>query len=155
MPNIDVTDLLFDLDIAGETFQVVRRRQVVNAFGETQLLSITYNAIGQIAPAARTYLERTEGYTSQQKDIQVITTFKLFGPSKDGAHNLYEPDLIFWKNGFFICNKVEDYSQYGAGMVAATCEAFDWTVQATSGPTAGIINRELVGKSFNIAIISM
>ena len=136
MPFLDVTDLFFDPMIAGEKFNVVRRQESINPFGEGVLTLTTYENIkGQVAPYKPFNLNREAAYTTQEKTLQVITTFKLFGASKDQINRNYQPDLIFWKNDYYIVSELEDYSQYGAGFVSAICTAFDWTIEATAGPT--------------------
>jgi len=137
MPWIDVSSLLLDPEIAGERFQVIRRKESVNPFGEAILSTQIYkNVIGQVSPTARNSLLREQSFSSQEKTIRVITNFKLIGASKnniDGQY--YQPDLIYWKNGYYIAGEIEDYSQYGAGLVSADCAAFDWTMPITEGPT--------------------
>jgi galactose-6-phosphate isomerase len=136
MPWIDVTDIMFDPEIAGESFSVIRREETVSPFGESILNAQTFsNVIGQVSPTARNSLVREQSFSSQEKSIQVITAFKLNGAAKDELQRGYQPDLIFWKNGYYIVGEVEDYSQYGAGFVSADCSAYDWTIQVTGGPT--------------------
>ena len=154
MPWIDVTDLFLDAELAGETFKVIRRKETVNTFGESDLSLQTYDVIGQVSPTARNSLTREVGFSSQEKTIRVITNFKLIGASKDGTAQTYQPDLIFWKNGYYIAGEIEDYSQFGAGFVSADCAAFDWTNAATEGPTG--TNYGLIFKSnFNSANIAV
>lgn len=135
MPYIEVTSILFDPEIAGEHFQVFRRKENVNPFGEGVLTIETYSIIGQVGPASRNNLDREQSFSAQDKTIRVITTFKLTGASKDIDQQDFQPDLIFWKNGYYIVDKVEDFSQYGAGIVSADCTAIDYTVPITGGPT--------------------
>lgn len=132
MPYIDVNDLLLDPEIAGETFTVVRRKEAVNSFGEPVLALETYaNVIGQVGPASRNSLVREQSFSTQEKSIRVITAFKLTGASKDSAQQAYQPDLVFWHNGYYIVAEIEDYSQYGAGLVSADCSSYDWTMPTT------------------------
>jgi sRNA-binding regulator protein Hfq len=135
MPYIDVSSILLDPEIAGEKFQVIRRKETINPFGESVLASQTYNVIGQIGPTARNSLIREQSFSSQEKTIRVITSFKLVGAAKDGLQQDYQPDLIFWKNGYYLAGEIEDYSQYGAGLVSADCSVYDWTIPIIGGPT--------------------
>ena len=135
MPWIDVSSILLDPEIAGEKFNVIRRKESVNSFGESVLSTQTFkNVIGQVSPTARNSLLREQSFSSQEKTIRVITNFKLIGAAKN-AVQYYQPDLIYWKNGYYIAGEIEDYSQYGAGLVSADCAAFDWTMPITEGPT--------------------
>jgi|SRR5208337_833116 len=135
MPYIDVTSILLDPEIAGTKFQVVRRIETISPFGEAILEMTTYNAIGQVSPTSRNSLVREQAFSTQEKAIRVITNFKLTGASKDELSQTYQPDLIFWKNGYYIVSELEDYSQYGAGFVSADCASYDWTMPITAGPT--------------------
>lgn len=123
MPLIDVSDILADPDIAGETFTVVRQAEDVNEYGETQVVTTQFTASGSIQPTGDNSLLREEAFQAQQKTIQVITTFLLRGATQDpaGSGQLYQPDLVVWKGEKFLVRVVEDYSAYGAGMVRAEC----------------------------------
>ncbi len=154
MPWIDLTPVLLDPEIAGEGFQVIRRMEIVNSYGESVLSYKTYTPIGQVIPTARNSLVREQSFSSQEKAIRVITSFKLRGASKDDVGQNYQPDLIFWKSGYYICQEIEDFSQYGAGFVSADCSAFDWIIPATNGPTGtnfGLIFND----NYNSANIAM
>jgi len=155
MPYIEVTSLLLDPEIAGEKFNVIRRKEQVNHFGEAVLSIQTYTPVGQIGPAARNSLAREQSFSTQEKSIRVITEFKLTGASKDALHQNYQPDLIFWKNGYYIVGEVEDYSQYGAGLVSADCSSFDWTIPITGGPTGSNFGLNFVENynSANVAVL--
>jgi hypothetical protein len=135
VPYIDLTPVLLDPEIAGEKFRVFRRKETVNPFGESVLSVRHYDSIGQVSPTARNSLTREQSFSTQEKAIRVITSFKLTGASKDATQQAYQPDLILWKNGIYIVGEIEDYSQYGAGFVSADCSAFDWTIPVTEGPT--------------------
>ena len=156
MPYIEVTALLLDPEIAGERFNVIRRKEEVNPFGEAVLSTQTYkNVIGQVGPASRNSLVREQSFSTQEKSIRVITEFKLTGASKDALQQPYQPDLIFWKNGYYIVGEIEDYSQYGAGLVSADCSSYDWTVPITGGPTGSNFGLSFVENynSSNVAVL--
>jgi galactose-6-phosphate isomerase len=138
MPFLDVTDLLHDPEIAGETFQVVRRPESVNPFGETVIINQIYAGIGQISTTPPTNLMRMEAYTSTEKTIYIITDFKLTLPAAG-----YQADLVKWKNDYYMVNRLEDYSQYGAGFVAAACGAYDWSMEPTTSSTESLPSLDL------------
>lgn len=136
MPGIDVTDLLSDPDIAGETFTVIRRAEAINSYGESVTTNTTLTASGSITPVGDNSLLREEAYQAQQKAIQVVTTFLLRGASQDpsGSGQLYQPDIVIWKGEQFLVKVVEDFSNYGAGFIRAECETQWYSDRA---PTPG------------------
>jgi hypothetical protein len=104
MPEIDVSDIILDPFISGETFTVIRRAETVNNFGETTTTNTTFTASGSIQATGDNSLLREEAYQAQQKTIQVITTFLLRGATQD-----------------FLVRVVDDFSSYGSGMIRAEC----------------------------------
>lgn len=124
MPDIDVTEILSDSDIAGVPFVVVRREEVVNVHGESELVETRIDAVGSVQPTGDNSLVREEAYQTQAKTLKVVTTFLLRGESK-AAGRSYQPDLVLWQGDYYLVRTVEDYSQYGAGMVDAECTSVD------------------------------
>lgn len=137
MPQIDVSDVLSDPDLAGEPFRVLRRSETVNSFGEGVLKQTVYDAIGSISPTGDQSLVREEAYSQDADTIRVITTFRLRGASKDMGLN-YQPDLVMWNDSFYIVKAANDFSRYGAGFIDAECIQIDYVGTAPSdlpGPT--------------------
>lgn len=135
MPQIDVSDVTLDPEIAGERFSVVRRAEVVNDFGESVVVSRTYPRVpGSVTPTAPNSLAREEAYQTQQKTIQVIARFRLRGVARDGAGAKFQPDLILWRGDAYLVTTVDDYSQYGAGFVRADCASTDYEDVAPGSP---------------------
>lgn len=126
MPWIDVTDILADPMIAGEAFQVLRRHETVNSYGESTIATTTYSANGSITPTGDNSLVREDAFQSQAKTIKVVTSFMLQGQAEDAQGNKYQPDLILWKGDYYIVRTLNDYSSYGAGMIEAECSSIDW-----------------------------
>jgi hypothetical protein len=136
MPALDVTDVLFDPDIAGETFTVVRRQEIVNSAGVSTITETRYDDVaGSIQPTGDQSLTRAEAFSHQSDSLRVITTFLLRGVSQDMSGNNFQPDLVLWKGDYYIVTSVDDYSQYGAGFVQADCIAFNYMTQAPFPPT--------------------
>lgn len=130
MPGLDVTDVLADPDVAGESFTVIRRQQSIGANGREVLTATSLpNITGSIVPTPLNSLAREEAYQSQQKSIRVVTTFRLRGASKD-AGVTYQPDQVVWKGDTFVVKSLDDYSQYGAGFIVADCTSIDLVDQA-------------------------
>lgn len=134
MPEIDVTDILVDIDIADSQFTVIRRQEVVNNFGETTLVTTTYpptlpQPIGAIYPTGDNKLQRKEDFTSQSDTITVVTQFRLRGASKSGG-NKFQPDIVVWNGNNYVVSNVNEFTQYGAGFIEAECTSIDFTPQA-------------------------
>jgi hypothetical protein len=121
VPSIDVTDILADTDIAGESFSVARRLETVNGYGESSTASATLSAFGSVTPTGSNQVLRDGAYVTITNAIQVITTFKLIGPEKDGGLNRYQPDVVTWHGETFVVSSVQDFTNYGAGFVQADC----------------------------------
>jgi len=133
MPFIDVTDLLSDTYIAGEKFTVYRRTEAVNQYGENLIAVAIYNNVsGQVSPSSPNSSVRKEAYTSQEKSIQVITTWPLTFSGLDPSGNAFQPDLVYWKNNLYIVRNLDDYTKYGVGFVVADCIAYDWNINITN-----------------------
>lgn len=135
MPDIDVTDLMFDSDVAGEKLErVVRRGSATNANGQVVVTSqvITTGLVGAIYPVGDNSLMREEAFQSQMNAIEVVTTFRLRGASKDlDTGNEFQPDLVFYKGAYYAVRTLNDFSSYGAGFIQAECIQFDWVDPTT------------------------
>lgn len=136
MPEIDVTEILSDPMVAGEGFSIIRREEVVNNYGESVLTpkTITKDArgnflVGAISPTGDNSLIREDAYTTASKTIKVITVFRLRGPSNVGSKK-YQPDIVVWHGNNYEVRVVEDYSSFGAGMIAADCMSIDYIEKA-------------------------
>ena len=130
MPEIDVTDVLLDSEIAGEAFIVERRTETVGQNGQSTVAIAQIQAYGAIQPEGDNDLIRTEDYDVQSKSVVVITNFRLRGVSQDAQGKEYKPDIVIWKGNSFIVKTVEDFSQYGGGMIEALCTSEDFVDQA-------------------------
>jgi hypothetical protein len=140
VPQIDITSVLASPIVAGERFVVQRRIETVDQYGQSQIATQTYSAIGSIVPTGDNSLVREEAYQQQAKSITVRTTFRLRGAAKDGPGYHYQPDLVIWKGDAFIVRTVDDYSQYGAGMVEAACTSIDLIDQPSAGNSAAPVS---------------
>lgn len=135
MPDIDVTEVLADTTVAGETFTVVRRQETVSTGGLVTTQTTTFNGVvGSVTPTGENSLLREEALQTQAKTIHVVTTFLLRGESRDAAGNSFQPDLVLWKGDYYLVRLLSDFSQYGAGMVEAECSSFDYRDLAPASP---------------------
>lgn len=130
MSFIDLTDVLLDPEIAGQTFTVIRRREVVNESGQGvpgTPPEIIKNVVGQISPVGDNSLLREVAFQTQGQTIQVITQYRLRGATAEpttGAQ--FQPDLVFWRGDYFVVSTVNDFSQYGNGFIVAECISYDY-----------------------------
>lgn len=129
MPMINSATRLLRPKIAGEAFQVIRRQETVNSYGESTTTNTTLDAVGGITPTAENSLVREDAFQTQSKTIRVITTFRLqaMGIGADG--NKYQPDLILWHGDYYVIKTLNDWSSYGIGFVEADCASIDYEDQ--------------------------
>lgn len=135
MPELDVSELTIDPDLAATQFLVIRRVQVMNAFGERTNQVQRFAPFGQVAPTGDNSLVREDSYQMAGKSIQVITAFRLRMAAKDNA-TTYDPDIVIWRGDSYVVKSVEDYSQFGAGMIVAECGSIDYVDQAPMLPVS-------------------
>jgi len=139
LPEIDVTDVLGDPEIAGEPFIVIRRKVVVGSNGRNIITGTRMNAVGAITPTSDNALVREAAFQAQAKTMMVVTTFQIRGPSKDrtaqGVELQFMPDVIIWRGDSYEPVVVNDFSRYGGGFIQADCMSVDYVDQASeSGP---------------------
>lgn len=121
MADIDITELLDDPDLAGETFTVRRRQQVISSKGRASVSATdTANVVGAIYPTGQQSLTRQEAFQSQAKSITVVTKHRLRGTSQQGGNDYY-PDLVICALGTFVVRSVNDMTNYGPGIIVAEC----------------------------------
>jgi hypothetical protein len=123
LPSLDLTELLNDPDLAGESFTVLRREQVITSQGRGSVQTSTFTAVGSVIPLSDQPMQRGPDQQTLPRLLQVITQFRLRGVSKDPQGNDYQPDLIVWNGDNYVVNKVYDWSHYGAGFVSADCSS--------------------------------
>lgn len=126
MPDIDVSDLLLDADIAGQIFGVIRRQETVGANGVSTVAATNLTAVGSITPTGDNSLLREEAFQTGAKTIKVITPFRLRGASKDAGGNSFQPDIVVWNGDNFLVRIVNDWTPFGAGFIEAECSSFDF-----------------------------
>jgi hypothetical protein len=126
MPLIDVTDVLSSLDIACQSFTVVRRTETVNQYGESTLATVNIPVIGAIQPLGENATLREEMYTTASNGITVWTQTPIFNAGRDSGGVKYQPDLILWDGTYYLVRVLEPWSDYGAGFYKAECSQIDF-----------------------------
>lgn len=128
MPEIDVTDVLLSSDIAGQSFDVIRRAEVVDetGFSTTPNDLIALDVIGSVQPTGDNSLIREDAYDAQAKTIRVITSFRMRGVSRSTGASRYKPDIVRWNGDHYEVRVVDDYTPFGGGMVECECVQVDY-----------------------------
>lgn len=131
MAEIDVTDILFDPDIAGDTFSVIRRMETISDQGRKTISNAQIDGvIGAIFPTGDNSLVRKDDFENAVSTITVVTTFRLRGPSKDESGNKFDADVVLWNGINYIVSSLKPFTQYGPGFVEAECSSKDLLDQA-------------------------
>lgn len=126
MPLVDVTDILLDTDIAGQSFVVLRRQETVNSFGESTVVTTRIPGIGSVQPSGDNALIREEGQDAQAESIAVVTAVRLRGVAKGPNATRFKPDIIFWNSNYYEVRDLKGWGQFGVGFVEAECTAIKY-----------------------------
>lgn len=128
MSFIDVTDVILDPMVAGQTAQVVRRQQEVDDRGEGVVsLELIPEIICGIWPSGDNTLVRTEDYSTLGQEFTIVTIFRLRGQTREvSTGRSFLPDLVLHDGNAYIVNKVNEYTHYGPGFLECTCESIDY-----------------------------
>lgn len=131
MPDIDVSDLCDDSDIAGEAFSVVHRREVVGNNGVATTITSFSRAAGSVTPTADNSLVRAEAYSTQSATALIITRARLRGVGKDAFGNKFQADIILTDDGnAWEVSSLDNWTSFGGGFVAAECTSIDYNPMA-------------------------
>lgn len=107
-------------------FSVIRRVEVVNDFGESELTTTTTNNVaGVLVAAPPSSLDRQANFQVAPKWVDIATMYKLYAESESAAKTEYQPDIIVWNGNNYIVKTLGDYSSYGPGFVIAGCAIVD------------------------------
>lgn len=126
MPLVDVTDILFDSDIAGQSFVVISRQETVNQYGESTKVVTRSPAIGSIQPKGENTLNREGEYDAFARTIVVVTTFRLRGVSRGPSKTKFKPDIIFWMGDYYEVITRDSWADFGAGFIECEATTIPW-----------------------------
>lgn len=129
MPLIDVSDVLLSLDIAQQEFQVVRRSEMVNQYGESVLSTNLIDCVGAVQPLGPNSLLREATFTTSSNGITVWTKTPLFNSGRTMAGVKYQPDLVAWQGSHYLVRVLDPWTEFGAGFFKAECEQIEYQDQ--------------------------
>lgn len=125
MPLLDVSEVIDDPDFA-DTFEVIRRVETVNSFGESTVVEDSTEGVsGVVCMASPEDLERLAEEDRQHKVISVVTRYRLRGVSKESG-STYKPDIILWAGSHYEVKWIDDYTHYGTGFVEVLAGSIDY-----------------------------
>lgn len=134
MPQLDLSVALTN-PMTLDSFNVVRRPDAVNNFGESNSFGTTFtNMRGVVSMASPNDIKKLPDDQRTLKAITIVTRFALRGVSRDGTQD-YQPDLIVWNRNNYIVANVEDYGRYGVGFIQVICTLYD---SVSAPPVTGV-----------------
>lgn len=118
MPELDVTEILSDPDLA-DTFSVVRRTETVGSNGRPTLTEVTTdNVVGVVTPGDPGNLTRTDDSAMASNLITISTTFRLRAL---GAG--FQADVILYDGMRYTVKAMKRWQRFGAGWVKVVAES--------------------------------
>lgn len=120
MANLDLSELMYDDDLAGETFTVQRISRVVDDTGMSADQSYFSDGTGAVQPATPRQLEQLAEADRASAGIAIYTQFPLVVQTDTQA-----ADIVIWQGKHYRTAQVTDWSNYGAGFVMAIATLID------------------------------
>lgn len=117
MPNLDVTDVLFDPDFCDTHLVVTRRFQQTDADGITTSAEKKSGFSGVVTVDRSLENRRMQAGQVIGGAILVVTTERL-----SNGETGRDADIVTYQNRDYRVTFVDPYTAYGAGFVQAHCE---------------------------------
>ena len=117
MPNLDVTDVLFDPDFCDTSLLVTRRFQQTDADGITTSVEEKSGFSGVVTVDRSLENRRMQAGQAIGGAILVVTTERL-----SNGETGRDADIVTYQNRDYRVTFVDPYTAYGAGFVQAHCE---------------------------------
>lgn len=117
MPELDVTDILFDPDFCDTTLTVTRRDMAVDddGFGKNSLTTTPFSGVVTVDKSLES--RRLESGQVVHGAILIVTTERLT-QGQTGR----DADIVTYQGRDYRVSFVDPYTAYGAGFVQAHCE---------------------------------
>lgn len=117
MPNLDVTEILFDPDLADFSLVVTRNVQTVDDDGYASNEQTKTNFAGVVTVDRSLEARRMQAGQVVNGAILIITIERLT-QGQTGR----DADIVTYQNRDYRVTFVDPYTAYGAGFVQAHCE---------------------------------
>ncbi|MGL9723974.1 head-tail adaptor [Sodalis sp. (in: enterobacteria)] len=117
MPNLDVTDVLFDPDFCDPHLVLTRRFQQTDADGITTSVEKKFGFSGVVTVDRSLENRRMQAGQVIGGAILVVTTERL-----SNGETGRDADIVTYQNRDYRVSFVDPYTAYGAGFVQAHCE---------------------------------
>ncbi|CNL81081.1 TPA: head-tail adaptor [Yersinia enterocolitica] len=117
MPNLDVTDVLFDPDFCDMSLVVKRNIQTVDADGFATN-TVTEKAFAGVVTVDRSLESRRMMSGNVIGGAILIVTTERLTQGQTGR----DADIVTYQNRDYRVSFVDPYTAYGAGFVQAHCE---------------------------------
>ena len=120
MPDLDVTEILSDPDLA-DLFDVIRRTEVVGATGRSTLTEVTTVGVaGVVTPGDPGNLLRKDDSQMTSRVISISTTYRLRA-SGEG----FQPDILLYDGVRYTVKATQLWTRFGAGFVNAVATSMN------------------------------
>lgn len=120
MPDLDVTDLLDDDDLADD-FDVVRRDETVDTHGRSVITATNLpGQRGVITYSSPDTLQRRDDAQMTSRVAVVVTTFRLRASGYG-----FQPDQVLYDGITWTIKAVSPYTRFGAGFVECIMESMN------------------------------
>ena len=117
MARLDVSDVLLDPDFMDTGLVCERTAQTVGTNGIAVDTPTMTTFAGVVTNDSGDILQRIAEGERTKGSITIHTTFLL----NDGSTG-YTADVVQWRGRRYTVSNVSDYSNFGRGFVAATCD---------------------------------
>lgn len=116
MADLDVTEILDDEDFS-DVVTCLRGVQTVGSNGLASVVQTSTDFVAVVTNGGGDSLIRDPGGSRTSGDILVHSTFLLVAGSDTN-----DADIIVWKGRRYTVVNVSDWSHFGPGFTAASCE---------------------------------
>lgn len=116
MALLDVTEVLFDPDFA-DKITGTRVMQTVNGSGLATATTAALSFTGVVTQDDGDVMQRMPDGEMVAGSITIHTVFRL---SAGGVNE--NADIVTWQGRNYTVKQIADYSNFGAGFIAAQCE---------------------------------
>lgn len=119
MPNLNVSFVLDDPAFQDE-IEVIRSKEDIGDNGRSQPQVTTFKARAVVTQKGERPFVLEPDSTRQPHAIIVHLRTKLYGVVVD-----YKPDVVLYQGNRYVVTSVDNWSRYGQGFYAASCEIID------------------------------